>query len=319
MRIDWTMALSHRFFLCLHKEICLMTIPVFYADFPKACLCRYLTIVVVCLTSSFVHAQFRPLIKKFFLGQDSVRLAIYDAGGKNFAFVHVHENEEASLQAGLTSLAAFGGKLITLQHSRDGSTKRNVTFRHNKTTFSFDPNRIFTHDRSVLAASITVIKGKGKADNSVIEMVDALARAIWDELAGYPLIIALHNNKNKPSEYSTRWLFFKHYEPESYSITSYVRKFDQVSDSNKSCSDIYINPAINNSEFFIVTRRSDFDQLLRLRYNVVLQNDRPVDDGSMSVLAAKNGIRYINAEAKHGRITEQTAMLRLLLDAEVKK
>lgn len=37
----------------------------------------------------------------------------------------------------------------------------------------------------------------------------------------------------------------------------------------------------------------------------MLQNDNPVDDGSMSVYAFRNGKRYINAEAKMGRVKEQ--------------
>ena len=47
--------------------------------------------------------------------------------------------------------------------------------------------------------------------------------------------------------------------------------------------------------------------------DVVLQNANPVDDGSMSVFAMGFGKRYINSEAKHGRVIEQEAMLELLL------
>lgn len=252
-------------------------------------------------------------VKTLLLGLDTVQLIIYEQRGGDQVFIHVHENETASLQAGLQALSMFGGKLVTLAHSFDGTKNRNVTFRQGKTKYAFDPNRIFTPDRSVLSGSITATEGKGKVDEQVVSTVDRLASAIWQQLEGYPLIVALHNNKNMPASFKTRWLFWHHLEPESYSITSYVKKFDQSSDSGKSCSDIYINPSINNSEFFIVTQKPDFDMLLRLRYNVVLQNQNPVDDGSLSVFAAKKGIRYINAEAKHGRVSEQSAMLKLLL------
>jgi len=252
-------------------------------------------------------------VRTISLGQDTVQLIIYEQKGGDHVFIHVHENETASLQAGLQALSKYGGKLVTLAHSFDGTKNRNVTFRLDKNQYAFDPNRIFTKDMSVLTGSISLVKGKGKVDGQITGIADRLAKAIWNELEGYPLIIALHNNKNMPAQYKTRWLFWKHIEPESYSITSYVRKFDQSSDSGKSCSDIYINPSINNSEFFIVTQRADFDLLYRLRYNAVLQNQNPVDDGSLSVFAAKKGIRYINAEAKHGRVSEQSAMLNLLL------
>ena len=70
---------------------------------------------------------------------------------------------------------------------------------------------------------------------------------------------------------------------------------------------------VNNSEFFIVTERNDFKMLSEKRYTVVLQNDNPVDDGSMSVYAYRKGKRYVNAEAKMGRVKEQIEMLEILL------
>ena len=140
-----------------------------------------------------------------------------------------------------------------------------------------------------------------------------LADQIWLELKDYPFITAIHNNKNSPSGVKTSWLFWHRLEPESYSINSYIKSFDQSSESNRSCSDIYINPAINNSEFFIATDKNDFRMLAEKRYNVVLQNADPIDDGSMSVYSQKKGIRYVNAEAKMGRVKEQIQMLEVLL------
>ncbi|HMU03105.1 MAG TPA: hypothetical protein PJ990_05760, partial [Saprospiraceae bacterium] len=112
--------------------------------------------------------------------------------------------------------------------------------------------------------------------------------------------------------FKTLWFFINNFEPESYNITSYVKKSEFASDSNKSCDEIYINPRLNNSEFFIVTEKRDFDLFLKKKYSVVLQNAEPIDDGSMSVFAVKNKRRYINSEAKMGKIIEQTEMLELL-------
>jgi hypothetical protein len=71
---------------------------------------------------------------------------------------------------------------------------------------------------------------------------------------------------------------------------------------------------VNNSEFFIVTQRDDFNLLTQKRYTVVLQNAQPIDDGSMSVYASALGKRYINSEAKMGRVDEQVKMLELLVE-----
>ena len=246
------------------------------------------------------------------LGEDSVQLKIYEKPGEILTYIHVHENETASLEAGLDILKKHGGKLVTLSHSFDGSVNRNISFRYENTSYQFDPNRIYTDNDTILLNSIKILKGNRKVDDIVLRMVRNLANQIWKEISSYALIVALHNNKNTPEKYTTKWLFWKKYEPESYNITSYVKKCDHSTDSNKSCSDIYINPSINNSEFFVVTERRDFSSFYKKRFSVVLQNEDPVDDGSMSVFALKNKKRYINAEAKHGRVDQQKAMLELI-------
>jgi len=279
---------------------------------------RYIisTIVILFVSIQLNEANGRQntdIKKMILLGKDTVYLRIYSKPGKNIVYAHVHENETASLEAGLKMIEKYGGKLVTLEHSFDGTKNRNVRFTYRKTRYQFDPNRIYTADDKVLKASITVVEGTGKVDYVILKMVKRLAKQIWTELKDYPLIIALHNNKNTPAECTNMWFFWNRLEPESYNITSYVKKNDQSSDSNKSCAEIYINPAINNSEFFIVTQKADFDMFVRKKYSVVLQNANPVDDGSMSVFATGFGKRYINSEAKQGRVVEQEAMLELLL------
>lgn len=251
------------------------------------------------------------LVKTIRLGDDTVYLKIYTKPGKNVVYAHVHENEEASLEAGMEVLKKYGGKLFTLSHSID-TTNRNVTFEYNKTTYQFDPNRIYTTNDTILQKNIKIISGDGKVDTKVKKDVRNLANIIWSETKGAKLIVALHNNKNTPAIFKTLWFFINNFEPESYNITSYVMKSEFASDSNKSCDEIYINPRLNNSEFFIVTEKRDFDLFLQKKYSVVLQNAEPIDDGSMSVFAVKNKRRYINSEAKMGKIIEQTDMLELL-------
>ncbi|MBK6364079.1 MAG: hypothetical protein IPF52_11525 [Saprospiraceae bacterium] len=101
----------------------------------------------------------------------------------------------------------------------------------------------------------------------------------------FRLLLPCTTTKTKPELWSEKTGSKKVYREESFNITSYVKKFDTESSSNLSCDDIYINPRLNNSEFFIVTERRDFSILYRKRYTVVLQNDNPIDDGSMSVFA----------------------------------
>lgn len=252
------------------------------------------------------------VVRTLRLGEDSVQLKIFSRPGFNRVYAHVHENEEAALAAGKRMLQESGGKLITLRHSFTGPTNRNIRFRMNQTMYEFDPNRIYTQQDSVLESGIRIVKGKGKVTSEVRSAVRRLADSVWAEVQPYPLIVAIHNNRNSPPMVKNLWFFWCQTIAESFNITSYVMRSDYASDSNKSCDDIYINPRINNSEFFIVTQRDDFLDFFTKRYNVVLQNPNPVDDGSMSVYATSKQIRYINAEAKMGRVEEQLSMLRLI-------
>lgn len=273
---------------------------------------KYFLLFALGFTTNISWAQgLDTLVKTIRLGDDTVYLKIYTKPGKNVVYAHVHENEEASLGAGMEVLKKYGGKLFTLSHSID-TTNRNVTFEYNKTTYQFDPNRIYTTNDTILQKNIKIISGDGKVDTKVKKDVRNLANIIWSETKGAKLIVALHNNKNTPATFKTLWFFINNFEPESYNITSYVMKSEFASDSNKSCDEIYINPRLNNSEFFIVTEKRDFDLFLQKKYSVVLQNAEPIDDGSMSVFAVKNKRRYINSEAKMGKIIEQTEMLELL-------
>lgn len=246
------------------------------------------------------------------IGEDSVVIQKYRAGSDStsYCFIHVHENETASLEAGFRMLLKYGGMLVTIRHSEPGMVNRNIQFKIQNEVFEFDPNRIFTKDTAVLNKTLFSKTNNVVTRDSALNAVQHLADAIVEELKDHAAWVALHNNKNTPAKWA---LIGKEVEveAESYSIVSYIKKFDEASESSLSASDLYINPAINNSEFFIATNRHDFEALSKRRYSVVLQNDKPVDDGSLSVYAITLNKRYINAEAKHGKVDEQFQMLEI--------
>ncbi len=267
---------------------------------------------IICPILGFT--QINPQVKPFVLGNERVNILVYE---KNYipgsmAFVHVHENETASVTAGIQYIEQYGGKLITLQHSFDGRVNRNVRFTYKSKEYEFDPNRIFSEDINVLRKTLKSNEKNALFYNEALYLVNALAQLIWAQAKDAAYIVALHNNKNECASCVRKGWFGRKLIDESYNITSYVQKCDVKSESSQSCDDIYINPSINNSEFFIVTKRKDFDYFFKQRFNVVLQNQQPIDDGSMSVFAVLNKMRYINAEAKHGRVNEQARMLELI-------
>lgn len=66
----------------------------------------------------------------------------------------------------------------------------------------------------------------------------------------------------------------------------------------------------NRTDYLLVTNTADFALLKKSPFNVVLQDNPPgPDDGSLSRLAARMNLRYVNAECTNGAIDRQKQML----------
>ncbi len=263
-----------------------------------------------CVTSRAINPYSE---KKITLGNSEVSILIYENKYKlnDRMFIHVHENEVASLQAGLALVESHGGRLVTLKHSKSG-VNRNIRFVYKGEKYEFDPNRIYSSNIDVVRKALKTNESNKLHVNEALNQVLELSRSIWDEIKTASYLISLHNNKNECAKCERKgWFGFRMVEP-SYNIGSYVKTCDIESESSASAESIFINPKFNNSEFFIVTDEKDFAFLSEQKMNVVLQNKNPIDDGSMSVFAVKNKMRYMNAEAKHGKLTEQKQMLEII-------
>ncbi len=91
-----------------------------------------------------------------------------------------------------------------------------------------------------------------------------------------------------------------------YSALSYTVGEKYANDAE----DVFIRDGSDPDDFFFVTERVVFDAIKRRGHNVVLQDNRRVtDDGSLSVYCGKANVRYVNVEAEHGHLKEQTQMI----------
>ena len=74
--------------------------------------------------------------------------------------------------------------------------------------------------------------------------------------------------------------------------------------------DVALNDADHPEDFGLCVDPEDFARMRKGPYNFVLQS-RPKgrEDGSLSRLAARMGIRYLNLEAGLGNVEKQRAML----------
>ena len=236
-------------------------------------------------TDSSLYA---PIETRYYFdwGNNKTSVLLSQYGSRNdIVLIHLHDDENASLEAAHKVLEQSGGLLIQLENNG----KRLMTFKKSGRVFLFDPNRIFTTkgiqknlhflNRHVTSASISSLK--------------AFAAFILNKIPGsVTTFIALHNNDNG-----------------KYSIKSYrgVRWRDALK--------VHINLKNDPDNFFIVTRNTMFQKMRKAGFNAVLQNTvKATDDGSLSIFLGRKRRPYINVEAQHGSTGEQTKMLGFLLN-----
>ena len=216
------------------------------------------------------------------LGLDSIRFLIRNPSEKQgIIYFNMHDNENTAVTAADSIVSQHGGQFIELKHRG----KRWVEIKTvDKTSFCFDPNRIFT-DLGIYKTLRTCLSYN--IENQ--KLVKNFANFITDSLLNKPkIIIALHNNVN------------------GYSIKEYLEKGLYRHNADK----IHVNEDLSIYDFYLVNDSTHFDYFQRLNYNVVLLSKNADDDGSLSVYCQQENIPYINVEAKEGHFQEQYKMLK---------
>ncbi len=217
------------------------------------------------------------------LGKTEIRIGTEDCLGSDLFLINLHDDENTGVEAGLQLIREEGGHLVQLQH--DGS--RLISFFLEGTDFKFDPNRMFTDQ----GARLTLEK-YGPCTDEALQTVRKFATAVlsicrFDEIS---LAVTLHNN-----------------DDQGYSAASYSKGGVYANDALK----VHLEPDADPDDFFFLTDGRLYELLRDRHFNVVLQdNEHVTDDGSLSVLAGRRGIPYINVESEKGHLQQQLKMLR---------
>lgn len=221
-----------------------------------------------------------PGLIPFFWRHDRVKMAgivfrVVRRGSSPHRYLHIHGNETTARDVVMEQVNAHGGTALVIQ-----SEERYVALRGGR----IDPNRMFSREGA--EKNLRTLNPQwseaqiGDAALALERDRHKFLRAIRPPAGGR--IVALHNNSN------------------GYSVESEVAISDKTS----------LKDAKNPHEFFLATDPRDFDVLATSPFNVVLQNTAPKDDdGSLSRLAARLGIRYINLECGLGKIERQRELL----------
>jgi hypothetical protein len=239
----------------------------------------------ILLFSAWVSAQpLQTATDTVTLGDAKIRFARTNAGLQpGVQFLHVHENEATAVTAAKAMLSkAKKGSFVTWQCQQD----RYVQFKLSGQTFKFDPNRIYTD-----AGAAATLDINGPLTPQALTALRAVAQGFTTQYVdGMKLVVALHNNTDGGG----------------LSIDSYR------SGGNESANTKLVHRSKNwdPDDFFYTTSQQIYDYFSQRNFNIVLQdNNKVVDDGSLSVYAGKKGIHYLNVEAQHGHQKQQGKML----------
>lgn len=202
-------------------------------------------------------------------------------GSAPLRLLRIHGNEETAREAVELLIEKTPGEAWIVD-----SQTRHVTIDG----LRLDPNRMFS--RAGAEKNLRLLNPEARPEQ-IAELLDQLDRgrdALMKTLAPPPggLWIAAHNNGP------------------GYSI-----------DTEAPISQRIHKPQPGSPrDFFLFTSAADFEIAMKGPYNAVLQ-DRPggEDDGSLSRWCAARGVRYVNAEAAHGKLDKQLEMLRWLIAA----
>ena len=226
---------------------------------------------------SFLNAAFLPFWP-FRTKQQKiagVRFDIIRHGRSTHRYFHVHGNEGTARELLYEHMKKFKGTGFTVQ-----SLARQVPLG----ALEIDPNRMFSGEGAERNLRRVNVDLSEAAIQNALHYLERdrrkFVKAILPPEGG--LLIALHNNGP------------------GYSVHTEVPISDAVSLADPE----------NPREFMLTVNRADFEILKTSPFNVVLQDKAPPDDdGSLSRLCTKLGVRYVNIEARLGNLDGQRRML----------
>lgn len=207
-----------------------------------------------------------------------VRFDIIRHGRSTHRYFHVHGNEGTARELLYEHMKKFKGTGFTVQ-----SLVRQVPLG----ALEIDPNRMFSNEGAERnLRRVNVDLSEAAMQNALIYLERdrrKFVKTILPPEGG--LLIALHNNGP------------------GYSVQTEVPISDAVSLADPE----------NPREFMLTVNRADFEILKTSPFNVVLQDTAPPDDdGSLSRLCTKLGVRYVNIEARLGNLDGQRRMLEFI-------
>jgi hypothetical protein len=251
-------------------------------------------------------APLRKLVKKQHtvnLGETLVNISVYENEGRAVTFIAPHFNEQTGARMAKEFIQREGGRLIEIEsYDAQGNPARRIEFALNSKTYTVDPNRVFTENGRVCAGLTTEVSAAAANFADAILKL-ALAPDTRSLRAGERFLVAVHNNADVDAKAEaaragdlTAVAFIKAHATNSDFHGAFEAQADGVFLSNQE------DDADN---FVLVSTPILIGHFAERGFNVVAQKSPArldsrlcgVDDGSLSIYAARQNIPYINLEA----------------------
>ena len=244
--------------------------------------------------------------------QPDIRLEIIGQASNEatWAFFAPHENENVVNQYVIEQIQDKGGVFVILRQKGERLIRLNIE----PFSVRMDPNRIFTEAgrrKNILKLNPS-LRENPYVFHRAMRRSASLAKLILNALGGKDNAktwVAIHNNTQGYRGDDKQGIG-------DISIHYYHKKLALDAGFLIAASP----PQGDEDDLFFVTDQDDFNAMQQHGWNVVLQHPQVVskasqDDGSLSVFAQKNGIRYINIEAE--RSTDNFGVNHLELQSQM--
>ena len=211
--------------------------------------------------------------------QVAVQVSVY-GDRKNIVMLNLHDNEITSVEAARNVLETTGGVLVNINNNYE----RLVSFTMKGKTWTFDPNRMFSRN-GILK---DLVRQNKSCNLAAAKAIEGFAHFVLSKVPKSSTLIALHNNDHQ-----------------NFSIDSY----GENGALRKDVKALHASELQDEDNFFLTTDRKLYQALRDGGFNVILQNRKAADDGSLSIYYGRRNKSYVNVEAEIGKVREQEQMI----------
>lgn len=258
--------------------------------------------LVILLAAIFAGAATVKSTRKLSLGETEIKINIYENPMRRITFFAPHYNEQTAVRAARETVEASGGRFVEIESTDEkGKPSRYLKFQFGGKNYAIDPNRIYTENgRACNFAPEIEATVKNFAENLLQIIFSPDGKTLRENER---FIVAVHNNADIDAKEKSA-------QNGDLTAAAYIRSSNSERIANGAYQDqaagVYLSNTEDDTDNFVFLSTPVFiNHFAEKGFNVVVQKSLSklqtkqcsVDDGSLSVFAARENIPYINLEA----------------------